>query len=116
MVQYCSAPDLGLDGGFAALATGTRRGILEHLGRGDASVTALAHVFDMTLTGIKKHVHVLEGAGLITTRKVGRVRSCSLGPRRLEVEAAWIQAYRQMFEARLDSLADFLERTKGDSA
>jgi len=112
MVQYCS----GLDTGFAALAAGTRRGILEHLGRGDASVTDLALAFGMTLTGVKKHLHVLEGAGLLTTQKIGRVRSCTLGPRRLEVEAAWIQGYRQMLEGRLDSLGEFLERTKGESA
>ena len=111
MVQY----SLGLDGGFAALAAGTRRGILEHLGRGDASVTDLAFAFDMTLTGVKKHLHVLEGAGLLTTQKTGRVRSCTLGPRRLEIEAAWIQGYRQMLEGRLDRLGEFLERTKGQS-
>src|SRR6187200_2476655 len=98
MVQYSS----GLDSGFAALAAGTRRGILEHLGRGDASVTDLALAFGMTLTGVKKHLHVLEGAGLLTTHKAGRVRSCTLGPRRLEIEAAWIQGYRQMLEGRLD--------------
>lgn len=111
MVQYYS----GLDSGFGALAAGTRRGILEHLGRGDASVSDLALAFGMTLTGVKKHVQVLEGAGLLTTHKLGRVRSCSLGPRRLEVEAAWIQGYRQMLEGRLDSLGEFLERTKGES-
>lgn len=110
MVQYYS----GLDSGFGALAAGTRRGILEHLGRGDASVSDLALAFGMTLTGVKKHVQVLEGAGLLTTHKLGRVRSCSLGPRRLEVEAAWIQGYRQMLEGRLDSLGEFLERTKGE--
>lgn len=75
----------------------------------------LALAFGMTLTGVKKHVQVLEDAGLLTTHKVGRVRSCSLGPRRLEVEAAWIQGYRQMLEGRLDSLGEFLERTKGES-
>ena len=112
MVQYYS----GLDTGFAALAAGTRRGILEHLGRGDASVTDLALAFGMTLTGVKKHLSVLEDAGLLTTQKVGRVRSCTLGPRRLEVEAAWIQGYRQMLEGRLDSLGEFLERTKAESA
>ena len=111
MVQYYS----GLDNGFGALAAGTRRGILEHLGRGDASVTDLALAFGMTLTGVKKHLHVLEGAGLLTTHKAGRVRSCTLGPRRLEIEAAWIQGYRQMLEGRLDSLGEFLERTKGES-
>jgi len=111
MVQYYS----GLDSGFGALAAGTRRGILEHLGRGEASVSDLAFAFGMTLTGVKKHVQVLEGAGLLTTQKLGRVRSCSLGPRRLDVEAAWIQGYRQMLEGRLDSLGEFLERTKGES-
>ncbi|HEU5077113.1 MAG TPA: metalloregulator ArsR/SmtB family transcription factor [Polyangiaceae bacterium] len=111
MVQYYS----GLDSGFGALAAATRRGILEQLGRGDASVSDLACAFGMTLTGVKKHLHVLEGAGLLTTHKVGRVRSCTLGPRRLEVEAAWIQGYRQMLEGRLDSLSEFLERTKGES-
>lgn len=111
MVQYYSS----LDSGFGALAAGTRRGILEQLGRGDASVSDLALAFGMTLTGVKKHVQVLEDAGLLTTHKVGRVRSCSLGPRRLEVEAAWIQGYRQMLEGRLDSLGEFLERTKGES-
>lgn len=110
MVQYHT----NLDGGFGALAAGTRRGILEHLGRGEASVSDLAFAFGMTLTGVKKHVQVLEDAGLLTTHKMGRVRSCALGPRRLEAEAAWIQGYRQMLEGRLDSLAAFLERTKGE--
>src|SRR6188508_482234 len=105
MVQYYS----GLDSGFAALAAGTRRGILEHLGRGDASVSDLAHVFDMTLTGMKKHVHVLEGAGLVTTHKVGRVRSCTLGPRRLEEEAAWIERHRQLWATRFDELDKVIE-------
>jgi DNA-binding transcriptional ArsR family regulator len=109
MVQY--SPQL--DGGFAALSDATRRGILERLGRGDASISDLAAGFDMTLTGIKKHVQVLEDARLVTTEKVGRVRHCRLGPRRLDREAAWIAKYRQMLEGRLDRLGDFLERTKG---
>jgi DNA-binding transcriptional ArsR family regulator len=108
MVQY-----LQLDASFGALADPTRRGILERLGGGDATVSELAERFEMTLTGIKKHVAILEEAGLVTSAKVGRVRTCSLGPRRLEAEAAWIQSYREMLEARLDRLADFLERTKG---
>jgi DNA-binding transcriptional ArsR family regulator len=108
MVQY------SLDATFGALSDGTRRGILERLGRGDASITDLAGAFDMTLTGMKKHVQVLEGAGLLTTQKVGRVRSCRLGPRRLERETAWIESYRRHLEERLDHLAAFLERTKGD--
>lgn len=111
MVQYPAATDFA----FAALADPTRRGILERLGRGDASITTLATTFDMTLTGLKKHVRVLEEAGLVSTRKVGRVRNCTLGPRRLGDEAAWIEEYRRMLEARLDRLGEFLERTKGAS-
>lgn len=107
MVQY------HLDDGFAAIATATRRGILERLGRDPASISDLAADFDMTLTGMNKHVHLLEGAGLVVSEKRGRVRHCRLGPRRLDREAAWIDAYRQMQEERLDSLAAFLERTKG---
>ena len=103
-----------LDAGFAALADANRRGILERLGRGDASISDLAARFDMTLTGMKKHVRVLEEAGLVATEKAGRVRTCRLGPRRLEQEAAWMAKYHQMLEARLDSLGAFLARTKGD--
>lgn len=110
MVQYAQR----LDASFGALADPTRRGILERLGRGDASVSDLAASFEMTLTGIKKHVAILEEAGLVTSEKVGRVRTCKLGPRRLEEERAWIESYREMLEARLDRLADFLERTKGN--
>jgi DNA-binding transcriptional ArsR family regulator len=111
MVQY--QPDL--DSAFAALSDPTRRGILARLGRGDASISDLAAEFEMTLTGIKKHVQILEEAGLVTTEKIGRVRTCRLGPRRLEQETAWIRSYQQMLEARLDRLGDFLERTKGES-
>jgi DNA-binding transcriptional ArsR family regulator len=110
MVQYTPQ----LDAAFAALADPTRRGIVEQLGRGDRSISDLAETFDMTLTGIKKHVHILEGAGLVTTQKVGRVRTCRLGPRRLDDETAWMAMYQQMLEARLDRLGEFLERTKGD--
>jgi DNA-binding transcriptional ArsR family regulator len=109
MVQY--SPHL--DATFAALADPTRRGILERLGRGDSSITDLAETFGMTLTGIKKHVAVLEDAKLVTTEKVGRVRKCRLGPRRLDDETAWIGMYQQMLEARMDRLGAFLERTKG---
>lgn len=112
MVQYQSR----LDVGFAALSDATRRGILERLGCGEASISDLAADFDMTLTGIKKHVQVLEHAGLVTTEKVGRVRTCRLGPRRLEDEANWIAQYRTMLEARLDRLGAFLERTKGNAS
>jgi DNA-binding transcriptional ArsR family regulator len=112
MVQYQAQ----LDAGFAALSDTTRRGILERLGRGDASISDLAANFEMTLTGIKKHVQVLEDAGLVSTQKVGRVRTCKLGPRRLEDETAWMNQYRQMLEARLDRLGEFLARTKDDES
>jgi DNA-binding transcriptional ArsR family regulator len=102
-----------LDDAFAALSDPTRRGILERLGRADASISDLAESFEMTLTGIKKHVRILEGAGLVATEKVGRVRQCTLGPRRLEAEIAWIERHRHMVEARFDRLGAFLKRTKG---
>ncbi|NTX06248.1 helix-turn-helix transcriptional regulator [Myxococcus sp. CA051A] len=110
MVQFNSQLDLA----FGALADATRRGVLERLGRGEASISELAGSFDMTLTGMKKHVHVLEEAGLVSTEKVGRVRTCKLGPRRLEDEAAWIAGYRRMLDARLDRLGEFLARTKDE--
>ncbi len=100
-----------MDTSFAALSDATRRGILERLGRADASITELAETFQMTLTGMKKHVGVLEQVGLVTTEKVGRVRTCRLGRRRLEQEAAWIDAYRQVWDARfneLDTIVDEL--------
>ena len=112
MVQYSPR----LDAAFAALSDPTRRGILQRLGVGDASVSDLAARFDMTLTGVKKHVRVLEQAGLVTTKKVGRVRQCRLGPRRLDAETAWIANYQRMLEERLDSLGEFLERTKGSES
>lgn len=101
MVQYLNPP---LDLSFAALSDATRRGIIDQLGRGSASITSLADKFQMTLTGIKKHVQVLERAGLVVTQKVGRVRTCELGGRGLEAEAAWIEAHRKLFEARFDAL------------
>lgn len=109
MVQYAG----GLDEAFAAVADPTRRGILERLGRGEASISDLAATFDMTLTGIKKHVRNLEAAGLVTTEKVGRVRTCRVGPRRLTEEAHWIGRYQEMLASRLNRLGEFLERTKG---
>lgn len=109
MVQYEFAR---LDASFAALSDVTRRGVLEQLGRADASITELASKFDMTLTGMKKHVGVLEEAGLVTTEKVGRVRTCRLGPRRLDEETAWIERYRQMWAARFDELDKILEEMK----
>ena len=93
-----------LDASFAALSDATRRGVLERLGRQDASITDLAGTFRMTLTGMKKHVGILEQAGFVTTQKVGRVRTCRLGPRRLEEEAAWIGRYRQLWAERFDAL------------
>ena len=109
MVQYLGQ----LDNAFGALSDSTRRGILERLGRADASITDLAGQFGMTLTGMKKHVQVLEDAGLVSTKKVGRVRNCKLGPQRLEDETAWIEMYREMLEDRLNRLGEFLERRKG---
>ena len=93
-----------LDTSFAALSDATRRGVLEQLARADASITELAEQFDMTLTGMKKHVGVLEAAGLVTTKKIGRVRTCQLGPRRLEEETAWLESYRQRWDERFDEL------------
>ena len=101
MVQYSQAR---FDASFAALSDTTRRGVLEQLGRAEASITDLASKFHMTLTGMKKHVGILEQAGLVTTEKVGRVRTCKLGLRRLDEEAAWIDRYRQLWETRFDAL------------
>lgn len=109
MVQFHQP---SFDTSFAALSDATRRGVLEQLGRADASITELADKFHMTLTGMKKHVGVLEQAGLVTTEKVGRVRTCRLGMRRLEEEAAWIENYRQLWEARFDALDQVVEELK----
>ncbi len=109
MVQYSQTR---LDTSFAALSDATRRGILEQLGRADASITDLAETFRMTLTGMKKHVGVLERAGLVITQKVGRVRTCKLGVRRLEEEAAWFESYRQLWHARFDALDQLVEELK----
>jgi DNA-binding transcriptional ArsR family regulator len=109
MVQYATAR---LDDSFGALSDATRRGVLEQLGRADASITDLAEKFHMTLTGMKKHVHVLEHAGLVTTDKVGRVRTCRLGPRRLEKESAWLERYRLLWDARFDELDRVVEELK----
>lgn len=106
MVQYQASR---LDASFAAIADPTRRGVLEQLGRGEASITELASTFAMTLTGMKKHVGVLEAAGLVITEKVGRVRTCRLGGRGLEEEAAWIERHRRMWDARFDELDRLVE-------
>jgi DNA-binding transcriptional ArsR family regulator len=111
MVQY--QPQL--DRTFAALADPTRRGILERLGHGSATITELAEPFGMTLTGMKKHVRVLEDVELVATEKVGRARRCTLGPRHLEDAQRWIEAYRRMLEERLDRFGELLERTKGEA-
>jgi DNA-binding transcriptional ArsR family regulator len=109
MVQYSQSR---LDASFAALSDATRRGVLQQLGRADASITDLADKFHMTLTGIKKHVDVLEQAGLVATEKVGRVRTCKLGPRRLEEETVWLESYRQLWDARFDELDEVVEELK----
>jgi DNA-binding transcriptional ArsR family regulator len=109
MVQYSQTR---FDASFAALSDVTRRGVLEQLGRADASITDLAEKFHMTLTGMKKHVGVLERAGLVTSEKVGRVRTCKLGLHRLEEEAAWLERYRQRWHARFDELDKVVEELK----
>src|SRR5262245_29501418 len=109
MVQYSRAH---LDASFGALSDATRRGVLEQLGRADASITDLAVKFHMTLTGMKKHVGVLEQAGLVTTKKVGRVRTCKLGTRRLAEETAWIEEYRRLWASRFDELDKVVEELK----
>jgi DNA-binding transcriptional ArsR family regulator len=109
MVQFSR---VRLDASFGAISDATRRGVLEQLGRSDASITELADKFHMTLTGMKKHVGILEQAGLVSTEKVGRVRTCRLGPRRLEDEAAWLERYRQLWSARFDGLDRVVEELK----
>ena len=109
MVHDSSA---SLDTAFAALSDPTRRGVLLQLGRADASITHLADQFNMTLTGMKKHVGVLEQAGLVITEKIGRVRTCRLGTRRLEAEAAWIEGYRQLWDSRFDALEQIVRQLK----
>ena len=110
MVQYSE-----IDRTFAALADPTRRAVLEQLGRGPASITELAEPFGITLTGMKKHVKLLEDAGLVSTVKVGRTRRCALGPRRLDDVRDWVELYRQMLDERLDRFGALLERTKGEA-
>lgn len=111
MVQY-----LPVDRTLAAIADPTRRSVLERIGRDSATISELAEPFGITLTGMKKHVTVLEEAGLVTTQKVGRTRVCSLGPRRLDDVQVWIHGYRQMLDERLDRFGELLEKTKGEQA
>ena len=110
MVQYSQ-----IDRTFAALADPTRRGILERLGRGNATITDLAEPYGISLTGMKKHVRVLEEAGLVTTEKVGRARMCSAGPRRLDDVREWMEVYRRMLDERLDRFGELLDRMKEES-
>ncbi len=112
MVQYSDT----LDQGFAALADPTRRGILERLGRESLTISALAGPSGMTLTGMKKHIKVLEDAGLVTTRKTGRTRVCTIGPRRLDDAQQWIESYRSMLDARLDRLGELVEQPPSEGA
>lgn len=116
MVQYVAADRL--DASFAALSDATRRGVLAQLGRRNASISELADQFRMTLTGMKKHVAVLERAGLVATEKVGRVRTCTLGPLKLAEEQAWIENYRKLWTERFDALddviVDLMEKDKTD--
>jgi DNA-binding transcriptional ArsR family regulator len=109
MVQCLNS---SLDCSFAALSDATRRGIIDQLGCADASITSLADTFQMTLTGMKKHIQVLQRAGLVVTQKVGRVRTCTLGKRGLKAEAAWIEAHRKLFEARFDALDELINEMK----
>ncbi len=109
MVQY---RETRLDASFAALSDATRRGVLEQLGRAEASISQLAGKFHMTLTGMKKHIGVLERAALVTTEKAGRVRTCRLGVRALEAEATWIEGHRELWSARFDALDKIVEHLK----
>ena len=113
MVQYLDTP---LDLSFAALSDATRRGIIDQLGQGGASITSLADKFQMTLTGMKKHVQVLERAGLVVTQKIGRVRICKLGKSGLRAEAEWIEAHRKLFEARFDALDEIISEMKQEES
>ena len=113
MVQCVNPP---LDRSFAALSDATRRGIIDQLGRADASITSLADKFQMTLTGMKKHVQVLERAGLVVTQKVGRVRTCKLGKRGLKAEAEWIEAHRKLFEVRFEALDEIISEMKQEES
>ncbi|SFS14950.1 DNA-binding transcriptional regulator, ArsR family [Microbacterium sp. cf046] len=103
-----------LDRTFAALADATRRDILARLGEGPATVSQLAEPAEITVTGMAKHIRVLEEAGLVTTEKVGRTRQCRLGTERLDEAMAWISFYQRLWERRLDGLEAFFTLRKGD--
>ncbi|HEU4735539.1 MAG TPA: metalloregulator ArsR/SmtB family transcription factor [Solirubrobacterales bacterium] len=111
MVQYSST----LDSTFTALADPTRRAILERLRQGSATVSELAEPAGMSLTGLKKHLGVLEGAGLVSSEKRGRARHCQLGPRRLEDAGEWIEEFRRGWEQRFDRMEEIIERKKRSS-
>lgn len=113
MVQYVP---ISIDASFAALSDATRRGVLERLARADASISALAESFDMSLTGMKKHVGVLEQAGLVTTEKVGRVRTCRLGRHDFEAEIAWMEAHRRQWAERFDALGKIVDELRAKEA
>ena len=109
MVQYSRNR---LDDTFAALSDPTRRGVLLLLGRGNASITELAERFQMTLTGMNKHVGILEQTGLVKTEKRGRVRTCMLGSCRLDAEMAWIERYKETWDRRFDALESVVQELK----
>jgi DNA-binding transcriptional ArsR family regulator len=111
MVQYQQE----LDRTLAALADPTRRGVLERLGTGSATISELAEPFGISITGMRKHFGVLEGAELVSTEKVGRARRCTLGPRRLDDLNEWLAEYRRMLETRFDRLGELLERRQGET-
>jgi DNA-binding transcriptional ArsR family regulator len=111
MVQYSAS----LDDTFSALADPTRRAILERLGDGEATIGELAQPAGISLTGLKKHVRVLEDAGLVKTEKRGRSRHCQLGPRRLEDVAEWLEDYRRGWEQRFDRMEELIEQKRGAS-
>lgn len=108
MVQYAT-----LDRALAAIADPTRRQILDRLGRGSASISELARPFGMSLTGLKKHVQVLEEARLVTTEKIGRTRHCRLGPEPLDEALQWIDIYRKQWERRLEGLEAYFDEKRG---
>lgn len=108
MVKYHSDP---LSDVFSALSDPTRRAILARLALGETTVSELAEPFDMSLPAVSKHLKVLEGAGLLVRERHGRLHLCQLNGGPMRDVADWIERYRAFWDARLDSLADYLERT-----